>query len=208
MAGLRDLTPLNVKLASGAHLLGPEETGALDTAARLIAAAHGRAGEIVSEAEELRRREGERGYQDGLAEGQREALRRLLAEQVALDQGLRAIEQDLVTLTATAVRRLVESFDDRARVEAAIRSALGQMRREKRAQMRVAPAHIAPIRAAVAALMKDYPEIELVDVVEDPSFSEGQVAVETSIGRVEADVGHRLDALIEALRRAVTGEPA
>lgn len=208
MAGLRELKPLGFRLAAGAHLVAAEETGAMEAASRLVAAAEARAAEIVAEAETLRRAEAERGYQDGLAEGRRAALARLLSEQAALDAGLREVERDLGELVAVAVRRLVEGFDDRARVETVIRSALSQMRREKRAQLRLAPMHAAPVRAAIAELMKDYPEVELVDVVEDPAFDVRQVAVETSIGRVEADIGDRLDALVEALRRAVTGEPA
>jgi type III secretion protein L len=206
VAGLRELTPLGYRLAAGPHLLGAEETGAIEVAGRLIAAAEARAEEIVRDAEEQRRLEAERGFRDGIAEGQRAALARLLMEQAALDAGLRAVEQDLVAVTTAAVRRLVGSFDDRARVETVIRSALGQMRREKRAQVRVGPAHVAHVREAVSELIKAYPEVELVDVVEDPSFDGGRVAVETSIGRVEADIGERLGSLIEALSRAAASQ--
>ncbi len=42
-------------------------------------------------------------------------------------------------LVLACVRKLVDGFDDRAKAEATVRSALKQMRREKRAELRVAP---------------------------------------------------------------------
>jgi len=81
-----------------------------------------------------------------------------------------------------------------------VREALKQMRREKKAELRVAPEQYAELRDRIEDIRKDFPEIQLIDVVEDPALKPPQIVVETSIGRVEGDLGRH----IEELERAIT----
>jgi type III secretion protein L len=114
------------------------------------------------------------------------------------------VERDLAAVVAASVRKLIDTFDDATRAEAVVRGALRQMRREKKAELRVSTEQLAHFRDAIGAIIKEFPEVELVDVIEDTSLTAPQVVLETSIGRVEGDFGQRLKELDEILRTAAS----
>lgn len=200
MGGFYRLSELGFALPAGPQVLSAEDVGALEAATALVRAAEERAAAILGGAEAAREARRREGYAAGLEEAGREALRRLLGEAAALDAGLAALEADLAELVAACVRRLMSDFDDRARAEAVVRDGLKRMRREKRAELRVSPAQFAALKASIGAIAAEFPEVELVDVVEDPDLAPPAVVLETRVGRVEANVSAELEAL-EALLR-------
>jgi type III secretion protein L len=204
MAGFYRLSNLGFRLAAGAHVLKRDDFTAIEEATSLLADAEEKAAAIVRESEEAYEREKLRGYQDGLAEAGIESVERLLRESHVLDQNLARIERDLSRLVAGSVRKLIDGFDDETRAEAVVTAALKQMRREKRAELRVPIALYEHFRTRIGAITKEFPEIDLVDVVEDPGLAATQIVVETSIGRVDADLSQRLDDLESAIRSTHT----
>ena len=204
MAGFYRLSNLGFRLAAGAHVLKRDDFTAIEEATSLLADAEEKAAAIVRESEEAYEREKLRGYQDGLAEAGIESVERLLRESHVLDQNLARIERDLSRLVAGSVRKLIDGFDDETRAEAVVTAALKQMRREKRAELRVPIALYEHFRTRIGAITKEFPEIDLVDVVEDPGLAARQIVVETSIGRVDVDLSQRLDDLESAIRSTHT----
>lgn len=189
-------------LPSGCHVLPDDTVRALDAAAEIVRSAEARACDMSERAElafEQRRRDG---YEAGLDEARRESLRRLLAENAQLDAGLRACEADLARLVASCARKLLGDFDDGARAEAVVRDALRRMRREKRAELRVAPEQAAALRSRLGAILAEFPEIELVDVVPDAALTPPRIVLESRIGRVEGDFAARLAELDELILAA------
>ena len=200
MVGAYRLSELGYALPSGAHLLPAEAFAPVPAATGLLRAAEDRAAGIVADAEEAHRRRSQEGYQEGLERARVESFERLLGESAALDASLEAVEAELAQVVALCVRRLVAEFDDYARARSVVRGALKQMRREKRAELRVPPALHGRFRAGIGEIAAEFPEVELVDVVEDPTLADSQVVLETRIGRVEADVAGRAAELEEAIR--------
>lgn len=198
------LNELGFRMGAGYHLLGRDAVAPVDEATQLLAAAEARATQIVAEAEEGYRRECARGYEDGLARARLEAVERLLKESEVLDARIREVELGLVGVVVASVRRLVHDLDDTTKAEALVRSALKQMRREKRAELRVSPEQFLHFKAVMGTITKEFPEVQLVDVVEDSELMPPQVIVETSIGRVEGDLGRNL-AELEVIIRQVAG---
>jgi type III secretion protein L len=208
LVGYYRLKSLGFALGAGAHVLRREAFEPVDAATALVAEAERQAAEIGAGAEEAFEAEKRRGYEDGLAMARVEAAERLLGESGALDTKLAAIERSLADIVVTAVRRLVDDFDDRAKAETLVRTALRQMRREKKAELRVSPSQFAEMKASVDAIVAEFPEVRSVDVVEDETLVAPQVIVETSIGRVEADLGRSLLDLERAVRASVVGPVA
>ena len=206
MGGFYQLNPLGFKLAAGAHVLPAETMSPVSQAQLLVEAAQARAGQTAVEAATAFEAERQRGFRQGSEEAVLAATERLLLENQTLDQGLAQTERDLARLVASCVRKLVDGFDDIERVSAIVRSALKQMRQEKRAQVRVAPALAARLKAASAAIAKEFPEIEMIDIVADPALEATHVIVETSIGRVDGDIGKRLDELERVVLLAQTAQ--
>ena len=195
MVGFYRLKDIGVRLAAGSHFVPASEFAVVEEANRILEAAEERAAAIVEDARHIYVEEKARGYEDGRRDAQLESVQRLLSEQRALDAALNGIERDLARLVETCVRKLIHSFDDSARAESVVRQALAKMRREKRVELR-APSSVYPfLRGSIDRIRADYPEVELIDVVEDDSLSPDQIIVETSIGRVDGNLGQRLEEL-------------
>lgn len=189
------LNELGFRLPAGVQILTPEAAGTADAATAIVDAAERRAAEIVAEAEAAYRAKCEEGYAAGQEQAKRENLERVLGESLELDRALRGMEADVVRLVGLCVRKLMAEFDDTARAESVVRGALRQMRREKRAELRVSPIQFSHFKGAIASLISDFPEIELVDVVEDATLTPPKIILESRVGRVEADVTGQLKAL-------------
>jgi type III secretion protein L len=198
------LKEIGYQLPAGCHIVPREMTQPLEEATRIVEDAEATAKEIVAAAEEAYRRECARGYEDGLEKARLADIERLLGETGTLDAALRDVEDDLIRIVISAVRKLTQEFDDIRKAEAVVRNALGQMRREKKAELRVAPGQYNEFREAISGIAGDFPEIDLVDVVEDASLAPPQVIVETSIGRVEGEFGRSLDELEAIILRLTT----
>lgn len=207
MGGYYRLKELGFRLPTGPHILGREAVEPLETASLLVDEARQTAARIVAEAQEEFERQKKRGYEDGLAQARAEAIERLLAENEVLDGKLSEMEAGLTEIVVASVRRLVDGFDDREKAAILVRAALKQMRREKKAEIRVSPALYDHMRKSAGGLTEEFPEIELVDVVEDAELQGAHVIVETAIGRVDGDLGRNMDALADVIF-ATAGRPA
>jgi type III secretion protein L len=206
MGGYFALKQLGFRLAAGTHVLKAEAVAPLDQGEQLIEAARQRAAAITAEAEQAYRREHERGFEEGTVAAELAAVKRLLGESRTLDDVIHKLEHDLANVVMACVRKLIETYDERAKAEAILHGALKQMRRERRPVLRVSPAQYEHFRESVALIARSYPEVEFIDVVEEPSLVAPQIIVESSIGRVDGNLGQRLEELADLVCRAVAGE--
>jgi type III secretion protein L len=207
VVGYYRLKELGFRLSAGAHVLPRAAFEPIEAANALVGEARAEASRIVAEAKDAFEAERRRGYAEGLARAQIEAVERLVGESGVLDRKLQEIEAGLTDLVVACARRLVAGFDDRQKAEVLVRAALRQMRREKKAELRVSPGQYGEMRERIGGIIQEFPEIDLVDVVEDASLETPNVIVETSIGRVEGDIGQSLDDL-ERVIRIASGVPA
>jgi type III secretion protein L len=208
MGGYFALKELGFQLAAGSHVLKAGAVAPLDASEQLIEAARQRAAAIVAKAEEAYRREHRRGFEEGTVAAGLAAVKRLLGESQVLDEAIHRLEHDLAGVVMACVRKLIEDYDERAKAEAILHGALKQMRRERRPVLRVSSTQYEHFRAKVAEIAANYPEVEFIDVVEDPTLVAPQIIVESSIGRVDGNLGQRLEELAELVYRAVARERA
>jgi type III secretion protein L len=196
------LTELGFRLPAGTQIVPADELARLQQATDILTAAEARAASIVADAEEAYRRECARGYAEGLAQGKLHEAERLLREGALLDEKIGEIERDLANVVAACVRKLIEDFDDHARAEAVVRGALRQMRHEKKAELRVSTQQVAHFRNVIDGIRSEFPEVELIDVIEDTALTAPDIILETSIGRVQGDFGARLAELETIIKTA------
>jgi type III secretion protein L len=210
VGGYYRLKDLGFRLAAGVHVVPRAEFAAVADAAQLVADAEAKAAEIILAANEAFAAEKVRGYEAGLAQAQLDSIERLLTESQLLDSSLMLIERDLAKIVAACVRKIIDDFDDLKRAEAIVRGALKQMRQEKRAQLRAPTNLCAQLHERIGTIVKDFPEVDLIDVVEDTTLEPKQVIIETSVGRVDGNLTQRLDELETVIRSAyskVSAEP-
>jgi type III secretion protein L len=208
MGGYFALKQLGFQLAAGTHVLKAEAVAPFDQGEQLIEAARQRAAGIIAEAEEAYRREHKRGFEEGTVAAELAAVKRLLGESRVLDDAMHKLEHDLANVVMACVRKLIENYDERAQAEAILHGALKQMRRERRPVLRVSSTQYDHFRQSVAEIARNYPEVEFIDVVEDPTLVAPQIIVESSIGRVDGNLGQRLEELADLVYRAVARELA
>jgi type III secretion protein L len=202
VVGYYRLNELGFKLSAGAHIIRRSEFAALEEANQILSDAEATAAQIGEEAKEAYEVEKQRGYEDGLVEARIHAVGQLLHENHQLDQGLLGIERDLSRLVAGCIRKFIDNFDDAARAEALVKAAMKQMRREKVAELRV-PTKLYPhFRERITAIVNEFPEVQLIDVIEDPSLDPSRIILETSIGRVDGNIVQRLEDLEAVIRSA------
>ncbi|MGQ3211781.1 MAG: type III secretion system stator protein SctL [Shinella sp.] len=207
MVGYYRLKELGFRLASGAHIIPKAVFEPVDESCAIVDAARRRADAIVADAQRSFEEMTRRGYEEGMAQARLEAANGLLEEQRMLDGRIAGLEGDIAELVIAAVRSLVDTFDDKAKAEILVRASVRQMRREKKAQLRVSPAQYKHVREVIGTIIADFPEVELVDVVADDTLEAPQIIVETSIGRVEGDMGRNIDDLALAIRNAAGARP-
>ncbi|MDO1583183.1 type III secretion system stator protein SctL [Rhizobium oryzicola] len=199
------LNTLGFRLPSGPHVIRRDAFEAVAASEALLQEADRRAAEIIAGAEAAFESEKRRGFEEGLRAARREAAARLFSENLILEQKLAAVETELADLVVAAMRCLLEDFDDRTKAEALVRTALRRMRREKRGELRVSPEQATEMKSSITRIISEFPEVDLVDVVEDESLSAPNIVFETAIGRVDGDLGRTCSELEIAIRAAVTG---
>jgi type III secretion protein L len=182
------LIALGTALRPDAHRIPAGEAETLARAGEILAEAERQAAEIAEEAKRGYERECRRGFETGRAEGQAAVLKRVLEEQAVLDRNLADLEQDIAELAISVARAVIGKAAEGEVALALAQRALREMRREKRAELRVAPPLVAEVRARIESILGEFPEIELVNVVEDSSLEAGKVVLESKLGRVDADV--------------------
>lgn len=206
------LKEIGLQLGAATRIIKRAEMADLEDATDIITAARQKAADIVAEAEQLREAERQRGYEEGLKAAEVETFDRLIREQAQFDDALERSRADITDLVLGCTRSIVQHLNPADVAVSMTRTALGRMRREKRCQL-FAPASIAPeIQTRVEAILADFPEIELVDVVEDASLSAPNVILVSALGRVSCSLDESMTSLEAALRGGMSGrsrpEPA
>lgn len=207
MVGYYRVKELGFRLPSGAHIIPKAAFEAVDEACAIVDAARQLADTIIADSRHSFDETKRRGYEEGMTQARLEAVDRLMREQRGLDSRIAALEGDISELVIAAVRSLIDTFDDNAKADVLVRAAVRQMRREKKAELRVSFAQYQHIREVIGTIIADFPEVELVDVVADDMLETPQIIVETAIGRVEGDMGRNIDDLALAIRRAAGARP-
>lgn len=202
MSQVYRLKPLGLAMASPDGVIKHDAVQTMDTADLLLSSAKAKADEILEAAAAVYETEKQRGLAEGRNDAALEAVARLAQEHLALDQKLLEIEDQVSDLILGAVRDVIASFEDDALVREITRTALATMRTEKRAQLHVAPEAEDVVRAALADLMADYPEIELIDVIEDSAITAPNLRLESELGMIEFSLDDSLDTLRALLKGA------
>lgn len=172
----------------------------------------GQAGDVLAEAErqaEALRAEARavyeaeklRGHAEGRAAADAERAIRMIEDLGRLDARLADLESELGGVVFACVRQIIAGFEDEALAEQVARSALASMRSEQRGQLYVSTAALRHTREALPTLLQDFPEIELIDVIEDPDLKAPDVRLESAMGVVTFVLDDTLTALQRLLEQ-------
>ena len=203
MVDVYRLADVRIALGSGNRVIKRRDMQAIEDASAIVAAAHDRAREILAEAEVQREEERKRGHAEGTAAAEREAFERLLREHAQFDASLEKSRAELTDLVVSCTRAILQDVNPVDAAMSLTRSALGRMRRERRCQLFVPSGLLEAVQGRIAEVLADFPEVELIDVVGDPTLAPPTVVLASGLGRVKCSLDETVDALADILRGAL-----
>ncbi|GGA64929.1 hypothetical protein GCM10011385_18410 [Nitratireductor aestuarii] len=199
------LRELGFSLAAGSHILSPDAAEELHEAASLLEVAEQQAARIMEEAEVAFDIQKARGHAEGRREAEEQAAARLIDETHLLAGRLQALETEVVNIVIDCVRQILHEYDDRDLAQSLVHNALQRMRSEKTVQLRVPPSRVKDIRASTDQLLREFAEIELIDVVADDRLELHRLVVESPTGRIDLDLEQGVERLRSIFQNAASG---
>lgn len=188
------------KLASaGTPVVKKEEFSAQLEARDIVAQAH-RYGEALKaemrqEVEAARRA----GYEAGLKEAHIDFSATVVATVAELETAFARLELRIVNTVMGALQQILGRIDDRTLMEQLVRRVLSQARQGKELRLRVAAAQFDEVNQWLTDVIKEFPDVEFVDVLKDAAATPGTCVLESEFGAIDAS----LDVQLTAVRRGL-----
>lgn len=205
------LTPrrtLSVDIAPGTRIVRAASLGAWRQAEQAVQAACAQADAIVAGAHDALNAARRQGHAEGTEQARREASQHMAEQIVRTDSYFVQVEDKLVALVMQGVRKIVTGYGDHDRAVHCVRSALAAVRNQKQLTLRVHPGQVEPLKARTGELLRDYPGVDLLDIVPDARMAPDCCVLESDIGVVEAGTQSQLSALEAALCKLRNTPPA
>ncbi len=193
--------------APGTRVLKAADYALLQQAAGLLAAARQEAQALRDSAQAELEAERRRGYAEGIEQARGEAAELMLETVGRTVDYLGQVEDEVIGVVLSAVRKLLGTLDDLERTRLLAREALKVVRTQKRVTLRVSPGQEEGVRARVTDILGGYSGISLLEVVADPGLGAGGCILESELGVVDASVDTQLAALERAMRARLGPEP-
>lgn len=184
-----------------------EDVAALVKAEAIIAAAEEEAKVIADQAKKDHESEKRRGYEDGLAEGRAEILKKKLELIEESVKYMQTVESEISELVIKALKKCLSEIGDTEVVTQIVKKSMRSIvRNQREITIKVAPAMVESVKKWSETILGEFPTLTFVEVVEDPRLSETACVVDTAAGSVEASVEGQLRALEESFRHHFSKE--
>ena len=158
MAFLIPRDPLTPRASAGrvdpaARVLRGAELAAWADAEQLLAQARARADEIIGGAQAAFEAERQRGYEEGREAALLDQAEKMIETVGRTVEYFAGVENEMVELVMSAVRKVVDGFDDREKVMVVVRNALAVVRNQKQMTLRLNPAEVDTVREQINDLL-------------------------------------------------------
>lgn len=208
MAFLIPRDPLTPRASAGrvdpaARVLRGAELAAWADAEQLLAQARARADEIIGGAQAAFEAERRRGYEEGREAALLDQAEKMIETVGRTVEYFAGVENEMVELVMSAVRKVVDGFDDREKVMVVVRNALAVVRNQKQMTLRLNPAEVDTVRDQINDLLAAYPGVGYLDILADGRLARGACILESEIGMVEASLEGQIQALRQAFQRTL-----
>lgn len=185
--------------AATAAVVKSEEFSALITAQEIVTAAQRHAETIKAEmhdqVEEARRE----GYEAGSQEARTEFSATVVETVAEMELAFLRLEPRIVNTVMSALQQILGQIDERGLMEQLIRRVLGEARHRKQLRLRVAAVQFDAINQWLAGVLREFPDVEFIDLLKDPAAAPGTCILESEFGAIDAS----LDVQLAAVRRGL-----
>ena len=190
----------DVEIDSAKRLVRRDEVATVVRAEEIIAAAEKRAAEIAEEAKRAFEAERVRGYEQGLAEAREKILEQKLDLVNESINYMQSVEVEMGGVVMKALRKCVEDVGDNEMTVQVVRKAMAAIvRSQQQVTVRVPADKVQLVKGRLSEILKDFPSVTFLEVVEHPRLAGAACIVETAAGMVESSI----DAQLRAIERSI-----
>jgi type III secretion protein L len=180
-------------------LLVKKDTFTLETASRLVKAADVAAVARIDEVMETARKEG---YEKGLQDGKTEITMQKLDLLESSVQYMEGVEETMCGIVLKALRKCVDEIGDEELVVQVTKKAMrAVVRNQQQIKVRVNDRMVPVVKARMQDILKDFPSVNFMEVVEDSKLDDRACVVETAAGTVDASVDAQIAAIEKSIRK-------
>ncbi len=189
-----------IAIADSVKVLKKNDYLRLISAQEVMAELETRRHDLEEQAKQEHEEARERGYREGLAQASAETSERLLKEALAYKKFCRAIEEQLAEISHAIVKKILGETESRSLILGITKKALQASSRDSHLILRVAPEHRSWLRDQVSELLKEFPEIEQLDIQAEQGLAATSMIIETPTGAI---IDASLEVQLNALRRVL-----
>ena len=180
-------------------LLVKKDTFSLETASRLVKAADVTAVAQIDAVMEAARKEG---YEKGLQDGKTEITMQKLDLLESSVQYMESVEDTMCGIVLKALRKCVDEIGDEELVVQVTKKAMrAVVRNQQQIAVRVSTRMVPVVKARMQDILKDFPSVNFMEVVEDSKLDDRACVVETAAGTVDASVDAQIAAIEKSIRK-------
>lgn len=195
--------PITGSLQAGAKVIPAAQVKLVRDAEDIVERAWEEANRIMADGRQAYELERQRGYEDGLEMARAEQARHMIENVARSVEFLGKVEGRMVDLVMQSVRKIIDGFDDQARVLMTVRSVLAAARAQKHMTLRLNPEQVETVRHRLDELLAGFPTVDVLDLVGDARLKADACILESDIGVVEASMQTQLEALRAAFQNTL-----
>jgi type III secretion protein L len=188
--------------AAGTPVVKKEAFAALIEAQDIVAQAHRYGEALKAEMHEQVEAARRAGYEAGVQEARVDFSATVISTVAEMETAFARLELRIVNTVMSALQQILGRIDDRSLMEQLVRRVLSQSRQGKELRLRVAAGQFDEVNRWLSEVIKEFPEIEFVDVVKDASATPGTCVLESEFGAIDASLDVQLAAVRRGLVRA------
>ena len=199
MSSLATLVDKGKLASAGTQIVKKEEFSALLEAREIVARAHRYGDALKAEMHEKVEAARRAGYEAGLKEARTDFSATVVSTVAEMETAFARLELRIVNTVMGALQQILGRIDDRTLMEQLVRRVLSQARQGKELRLRVAAAQFDEVNQWLSDVIKEFPDIEFVDVLKDAAAMPGTCVLESEFGAIDAS----LDVQLAAVRRGL-----
>ncbi|WP_081932880.1 HrpE/YscL family type III secretion apparatus protein [Candidatus Arsenophonus nilaparvatae] len=162
-----------------------------------IAKQHAR--KIENDADSIYQERYTAGWQEGLAQSAQQQAEIIHQTLINCQIFYQQVENQLVNITIEAMRKIIANYEPNELLYKNISQNLALVHQHKKVILRISPKQVNFLQSKLTELHKIQPEIEYIDIVEDPRLEEKDCILETEVGMLNATIESQLNAIKQAL---------
>jgi len=197
----------NFEIQTPIRLVKADEVASVLNAQELISAAEAEAAQIREAAKAAYEEERQRGYEKGLEDGKAAIVARkleLLDESVTF---MESVEDKMVGVVMKALQKCVMEIGEKEMVVQIVRKVMNAVvRTQRHITLKVAPDMVSVVKERLDEIMKDYPLLDEIDVLEDSRLKGASCMIETEAGVADASIDTQLAAIEKSMRKHFSKE--